>query len=95
MSTNVFHISAQVTSPEGDTVYLDTKVPAEQWIDTHRTAHGMGLRSNATMLYGHIESFFHRVDHMRRVRDLQDETGGFNVFIPLSFQPYENMIMFS
>lgn len=68
----------------------DTKVSGDQWIDTHRTAHGLGLRSNCTMLYGHIENFEHRVDHMRRLRDLQDETGGFNVFIPLAFQPFQN-----
>lgn len=68
----------------------DTKVSGDQWIETHRTAHRLGLRSNCTMLYGHIENFSHRVDHMRRLRDLQDETGGFNVFIPLAFQPFQN-----
>ncbi len=68
----------------------ETKVSGEQWIATHRLAHSMGLRSNCTMLYGHIENYFHRVDHMRRLRELQDETEGFNVFIPLSFQPYHN-----
>jgi aminodeoxyfutalosine synthase len=71
-------------------VICDTKVSGDQWIDTHRTAHGLGLRSNCTMLYGHIENYSHRVDHMRRLRDLQDETGGFNVFIPLAFQPFQN-----
>ena len=68
----------------------DTKVSGDQWIDTHRTAHNLGLRSNCTMLYGHIENYSHRVDHMRRLRELQDETGGFNVFIPLAFQPFQN-----
>ncbi|MBX7148209.1 aminofutalosine synthase MqnE [bacterium] len=63
------------------------KGPAEQWIDTHRLAHKMGLRSNATMLYGHIENLRHRVNHMETVRTLQDETGGFLSFIPLSFNP--------
>ena len=81
---------AEIFHPEIRDVICDTKVSAEQWIDTHRLAHSMGLRSNCTMLYGHIERYEHRVDHMRRLRELQDETGGFNVFIPLAFQPYQN-----
>ncbi len=81
---------AEIFHPEIRDQICDTKVSAEQWIDTHRLAHSMGLRSNCTMLYGHIERFEHRVDHMRRLRELQDETGGFNVFIPLAFQPYQN-----
>lgn len=81
---------AEIFHPEIRDQICDTKVSAEQWLDTHRTAHKMGLRSNCTMLYGHIEKYEHRVDHMRRLRDLQDETSGFNVFIPLSFQPYQN-----
>lgn len=63
------------------------KADADRWIETHRTAHGMGLRSNATMLYGHIENAMHRIDHLVRLRDLQDETGGFQTFIPLAFHP--------
>ncbi|MFK7871754.1 MAG: aminofutalosine synthase MqnE [Oligoflexales bacterium] len=66
------------------------KLTAEQWLDIHRHAHQSGLHSNCTMLYGHVESRFHRVDHMKRLRDLQDETHGFNAFIPLSFQPHNN-----
>ncbi len=81
---------AEIFHPEIRDQICDTKVSAEQWIDTHRTAHNMGLRSNCTMLYGHIERYEHRVDHMRRLRELQDQTGGFNVFIPLAFQPYQN-----
>jgi aminodeoxyfutalosine synthase len=81
---------AEIFHPEIREKICDTKVPAELWLDIHRTAHKMGLRSNCTMLYGHIEQFFHRVDHMQRLRDLQDETGGFNVFIPLAFQPFDN-----
>ena len=81
---------AEIFHPEIRDEICDTKVSADQWIDTHRLAHSMGLRSNCTMLYGHIERFEHRVDHMRRLRELQDETGGFNVFIPLSFQPNQN-----
>jgi aminodeoxyfutalosine synthase len=57
------------------------------WIDVHRTAHQLGLRSNATMLYGHIEQPRHRVDHLCKLRDLQHETGGFQTFIPLAFHP--------
>jgi aminodeoxyfutalosine synthase len=68
----------------------ETKVSGDDWIAIHRTAHSIGMRSNCTMLYGHIESYWHRVDHMRRLRALQDETNGFNVFIPLAFQPHQN-----
>ncbi len=70
----------------------DDKATAEQWLDVHRTAHRLGLRSNATMLYGHIETLEERVDHMERLRSLQDETAGFQVFIPLAFHPEHNMI---
>lgn len=81
---------AEIFHPEIRDQICDTKVSAEQWLDTHRTAHGLGMHSNCTMLYGHIETYAHRVDHMRRLRDLQDETRGFNAFIPLSFQPFQN-----
>ena len=81
---------AEIFAPEIRDQICETKVSAEQWLDTHRTAHQMGLHSNCTMLYGHIESYEHRVDHMRRLRELQDETRGFNAFIPLSFQPFQN-----
>ena len=81
---------AEIFDPEVRDLICDTKVSAEQWLDTHRTAHRMGLHSNATMLYGHIEKPHHRVDHMARLRALQDETHGFNAFIPLAFQPFQN-----
>ena len=81
---------AEIFHPEIRDQICDTKVSGDQWIDTHRTAHTLGMRSNCTMLYGHIESYEHRVDHMRRLRELQDETSGFNVFIPLAFQPFQN-----
>lgn len=64
----------------------DDKVTAEGWLNIHRNAHLLGMHSNATMLYGHIENYRHRVDHMERLRNLQDETGGFNTFIPLKFR---------
>ena len=81
---------AEIFHPEIRDVICDTKVSAEQWLGTHRLAHELGMHSNCTMLYGHIESFAHRVDHMRRLRELQDETKGFNAFIPLAFQPHHN-----
>jgi aminodeoxyfutalosine synthase len=63
------------------------KADAKQWLDIHRTAHQLGLRSNATMLYGHVEQARHRIDHLCQLRELQDETGGFQTFIPLAFHP--------
>jgi aminodeoxyfutalosine synthase len=66
------------------------KVDAEGWLDIHATAHALGMHSNATMLYGHIESYAHRIDHMERLRSMQDRTGGFNTFIPLKFRNHDN-----
>jgi aminodeoxyfutalosine synthase len=63
------------------------KAGAEDWLRIHREAHELGLRSNATMLYGHIEATQHRIDHLCRLRELQDETGGFQTLIPLAFHP--------
>lgn len=68
------------------------KTSAEKWLDIHREAHSLGIRSNATMLYGHVEEARHRLDHLLRLRALQDETGGFLAFIPLAFHP-ENAYM--
>ena len=66
------------------------KVDGDGWLDIHRTAHQLGMHTNATMLYGHIEQYEHRVDHMNQLRELQDETGGFNCFIPLKFRNGDN-----
>ncbi len=66
------------------------KCSTEEWLSIHEIWHTMGNFSNATMLYGHIESFEHRVDHMERLRNLQDKTNGFNAFIPLKFRNKEN-----
>ena len=66
------------------------KVDADGWLDIHATAHKMGIHSNATMLYGHLEKYTHRIDHMNRLRNLQDETKGFNTFIPLKFRNHDN-----
>ncbi len=78
---------AEVFHPEVRQKICPRKIDADTWLDVHRTAHRLGLRSNATMLYGHVESAAHRVDHLIRLRELQDETGGFQAFIPLSFHP--------
>jgi len=66
------------------------KIGAEGWLHIHETAHRLGMHTNATMLYGHIEKYKHRVNHMRRLRDLQDKTHGFNTFIPLKFRNKDN-----
>ena len=83
---------AEIFAPRVRRKICDDKATAEQWLEIHRTAHRLGMKSNATMLYGHIERLDERVDHMRRLRELQDETGGFQVFIPLAFHPEHNMI---
>ena len=66
------------------------KSSSERWLDIHRTAHRLGMPTNATMLYGHIESVVNRIDHLDRLRRLQDETGGFNAFIPLKYRNLNN-----
>lgn len=66
------------------------KVDAEGWLNIHAIAHQLGMHSNATMLYGHIESYAHRIDHMHRLREMQDNTKGFNTFIPLKFRNHDN-----
>jgi len=68
------------------------KCGSDRYLDIHRTAHRLGMRSNVTMLYGHIETAEERVDHMMRARALQDETGGFQAFIPLAFHPDNNQM---
>jgi aminodeoxyfutalosine synthase len=77
---------AEIFHPDVRNVICADKVDGDGWLDIHRTAHQLGMHSNATMLYGHIETYAHRVDHMSRLRQLQDETGGFNCFIPLKFR---------
>ncbi|MFI5149220.1 MAG: aminofutalosine synthase MqnE [Bacteroidia bacterium] len=87
--------------PGGGAEIFDEKVRAEicedkctsaQWLEIHETAHGIGIPSNATMLYGHVETFAHRIDHMNRLRELQDRTQGFNTFIPLKFRNKDNQM---
>ncbi|HEY4966164.1 MAG TPA: aminofutalosine synthase MqnE [Puia sp.] len=77
---------AEIFDPEIRKQICDDKVNAEGWLQIHRQAHLLGMHSNATMLYGHIEQYVHRIDHMDRLRKLQDETHGFNTFIPLKFR---------
>ena len=78
---------AEIFDEEVRSQICEHKSDAGRWLDIHRTAHGLGLRSNATMLYGHVEQARHRVDHLCQLRTLQDETGGFQTFIPLAFHP--------
>ncbi|QOR76151.1 MAG: aminofutalosine synthase MqnE [Thermoflavifilum sp.] len=81
---------AEIFDPEIREQICADKVDAENWLKIHETAHRLGIPSNATMLYGHIESYAHRIDHMERLRQLQDQTGGFNCFIPLKFRNQHN-----
>jgi len=81
---------AEIFHPEIRTQICADKVDGDGWLNIHKTAHQMGMHSNATMLYGHIEKYWHRIDHMERLRSLQDETGGFNTFIPLKFRNKDN-----
>ncbi|HQU41722.1 MAG TPA: CofH family radical SAM protein, partial [Pirellulales bacterium] len=78
---------AEIFHPEVRDRICEHKADAQNWLDIHRTAHELGLRTNCTMLYGHIEEPYHRIDHLIRLRELQDETGGFQTFIPLAFHP--------
>ncbi|MBX9732793.1 MAG: aminofutalosine synthase MqnE [Chitinophagaceae bacterium] len=81
---------AEIFHPEIREKICADKVNADGWLHIHKTAHQLGMHSNATLLYGHIEAFWHRIDHMERLRSLQDETGGFNTFIPLKFRNKDN-----
>lgn len=81
---------AEIFHPEIREQICADKVDADGWLLIHQTAHQLGLHSNATMLYGHIEKYKHRIDHMRRLRELQDQTKGFNTFIPLKFRNMDN-----
>jgi len=78
---------AEIFSDRVRHIICDHKIDGGEWLDTARTAHELGLKSNATMLYGHIENDEDRVDHLVKLRELQDDTGGFQTFIPLAFHP--------
>jgi len=81
---------AEIFHPEIRQQICEDKVDANGWLHIHKVAHQLGMHSNATLLYGHIEKYWHRIDHMERLRQLQDETGGFNTFIPLKFRNQDN-----
>jgi aminodeoxyfutalosine synthase len=81
---------AEIFAPEIRDQIAGGKCTGEQWLDIHQTAHELGLRTNATMLYGHIENYSHRIDHLQKLRDLQDKTKGFQTFIPLKFRNQNN-----
>jgi aminodeoxyfutalosine synthase len=81
---------AEIFHPEIREQICADKVNANGWLAIHKTAHRLGMHSNATMLFGHIEKYWHRIDHMERLRQLQDETHGFNTFIPLKFRNKDN-----
>lgn len=81
---------AEIFHPDVRNIICPDKVDAEGWLRIHETAHLLGMHTNATMLFGHIEKYEHRIDHMERLRLLQDKTGGFNTFIPLKFRNKDN-----
>ena len=81
---------AEIFHPEIRQQICADKVDGDGWLLIHKTAHQLGMHSNATLLYGHIEKYWHRIDHMERLRSLQDETHGFNTFIPLKFRNKDN-----
>lgn len=81
---------AEIFHPEIREIIAADKVTGEGWLHIHEAAHNLGMATNATMLYGHIEKYEHRIDHMRKLRDLQNKTHGFNTFIPLKFRNSNN-----
>ena len=81
---------AEIFHPEIREKICADKVDADGWLKIHEAAHRLGMHTNATMLYGHIEKYWHRIDHMKRLRELQDKTRGFNTFIPLKFRNKDN-----
>ena len=83
---------AEIFAPEIRNRICPEKISGDRWLDVMEAVHAAGLRSNATMLYGHVETLESRVDHMRRLRELQDRTGGFQSFIPLAFHPKNTQI---
>ena len=85
---------AEIFAPEIRNEICPQKGSAEQWIALHRAAHSIGIDSNATMLYGHIESIEHRIDHLMCLRQLQDQTGGINAFIPLKYRSAHNQLSY-
>ena len=85
---------AEIFEPEIRKQVCHEKLTAEQWLTIHETAHKIGLPSNATILYGHLENNQHRIEHLDKLRDLQDRTNGFNTFIPLKFKKANNPLSY-
>ncbi|KJS14809.1 MAG: radical SAM protein [Peptococcaceae bacterium BRH_c4b] len=83
---------AEVFAPRVRELICPKKISGERWLEVHAAAHSLGMRTNATMLYGHVETIEERVDHFVRLRELQDRTGGFLTFIPLAFHPRNTML---
>ncbi len=83
---------AEIFHPEVREIICDGKLDADEWIEVHRVAHTMGIKTNCTMLYGHVERVEHKVDHLLRLRALEDEAPGFNAFIPLAYHPENNYL---
>jgi aminodeoxyfutalosine synthase len=85
---------AEIFDKELRKMICDEKASSELWLSIHETAHNLGIPSNATILYGHMETYAHRIDHMERLRLVQDRTGGFNAFIPLKYRKANNSMSF-
>ncbi|HEX2919748.1 MAG TPA: aminofutalosine synthase MqnE [Bacteroidales bacterium] len=85
---------AEIFNEELRNTICPEKASSERWLQIHESAHRSGIPSNATMLYGHLEKYENRIDHLNRLRDLQDKTGGFNAFIPLKFKKANNSLSF-
>ena len=85
---------AEIFDKELRKMICDEKASSELWLTIHETAHNLGIPSNATILYGHMETYAHRIDHMEQLRNLQDRTGGFNAFIPLKYKMSNNSMSF-
>ncbi|MEO8505557.1 MAG: aminofutalosine synthase MqnE [Acidobacteriota bacterium] len=83
---------AEIFHPEVREIICDGKLDAEEWLEVHRAAHRLGIKTNCTMLYGHVERVEHKVDHLLRLRALEDEAPGFNAFIPLAYHPENNYL---
>ncbi|WP_457638675.1 aminofutalosine synthase MqnE [Persephonella sp.] len=81
---------AEIFSPRVRRIIAPTKIGWKKYLEVHKTAHRLGLHSTVTMLYGHVETYQERIDHMEKIREAQDETGGFTCFIPLAYQPENN-----
>ncbi len=85
---------AEIFHPEVRKEICHTKASSSNWLEIHETAHRLGIPSNCTILYGHVEKYVHRVDHMLQLRELQDRTGGFNTYIPLKFLNENNELSY-